>query len=82
MRVEDFMTRRVVTSTPDTDFTRRGQADAGTSGRLDASARIIGIFSKSDLLREEGKGEDGLPWLQMMVRPDGEPAEPPRLDAF
>jgi hypothetical protein len=44
----------------------------------DASARIIGIFSESDLLREEGKGEDGSPWLQMIVGPDGEPAEPPR----
>jgi hypothetical protein len=37
----------------------------------DASARIIGIFSESALLREEGKGEDGSPWLQMIVGPAG-----------
>jgi hypothetical protein len=27
-------------------------------------------FSESDLLREEGRGEDGLPWLQMIVGPE------------
>jgi CBS domain-containing protein len=42
---------------------------------------MIGVFSESDLLREEGEGEDRSPWLRMMVGPDGEPAEPMRLDA-
>ena len=85
MRVEDFMTRRVVTITPDTTLLAAAKLmlehRVGGLPVLDASARIIGIFSESDLLREEGKGDDGSPWLQMMVGPNGEPAEPPPLDA-
>jgi CBS domain-containing protein len=85
VRVEDFMTRRVVTITPDTTFLAAAKLmlehRVGGLPVLDASGRIIGIFSESDLLREESKGEDGSPWLQMMVGPDGEPTEPPRLDA-
>jgi CBS domain-containing protein len=85
VRVEDFMTRRVVTITPDTTLLAAAKLmlehRVGGLPVLDASGRIIGIFSESDLLREEGKGEDGSPWLQMMVGPDGEPAAPPRLDA-
>ena len=90
MRVEDFMTRRVVTITPDTTLLAAAKLmlehRVGGLPVLDASARIIGIFSESDLLREEGEGEgegegeDGSPWLRMMVGPDGKPAEPPRLD--
>ena len=38
---------------------------------VDTSAHIIGIFSESDLLRDDGKGDDSSPWLQMMVGPDG-----------
>jgi CBS domain-containing protein len=83
VRVEDFMTRRVVTITPDATLLAAAKLmlehRVGGLPVLDASARIIGIFSESDLLREESKG--GSPWLQMMVGPDGEPAEPPRLDA-
>lgn len=83
MRVEDFMTRRVVTITPDTTLLAAAKLmlehRVGGLPVLDASARIIGVFSESDLLREEG--EDGSPWLRIMVGPDGEPAEPPRLDA-
>jgi CBS domain-containing protein len=82
VRVEDFMTRRVVTITPDTTLLTAAKLmlehRVGGLPVLDASARIIGIFSESDLLREEG--EDGSPWLQMMVGPDGEPAALPRLD--
>jgi CBS domain-containing protein len=82
VRVEDFMTRRVVTITPDTTLLAAAKLmlehRVGGLPVLDASARIIGIFSESDLLREEG--EDGSPWLQMMVGPDGEPAALPRLD--
>ena len=72
MRVEDFMTRRVVTITPDTTLLRRGQADAGTSCRRPAGAgpwsvRIIGIFSESDLPARGGEGRGRLAGLQMMV---------------
>src|SRR5277367_1107822 len=85
VRVEDFMTRRVVTITPDTTLLAAAKLmlehRVGGLPVLDAPARIIGIFSESDLLREESKGKDGSPWLRMMVGPDGEPAEPPRLDA-
>ena len=83
MRVEDFMTRRVVTITADTTLLAAAKLmlehRVGGLPVLDASGRMIGVFSESDLLREEG--EDGSPWLQMMVGPDGKPAEPPRLDA-
>ena len=83
MRVEDFMTRRVVTITPDTTLLAAAKLmlehRVGGLPVLDASGRMIGVFSESDLLREEG--EDGSPWLQMMVGPAGKPAEPPRLDA-
>ena len=83
MRVEDFMTRRVVTITPDTTLLAAAKLmlehRVGGLPVLDASGRMIGVFSESDLLCEEG--EDGSPWLQMMVGPDGKPAEPPRLDA-
>jgi CBS domain-containing protein len=85
VRVQDFMTRRVITITPDTTLLAAAKLmlEHGVGGLpvLDASGRIIGIFSESDLLREEGKGEDTSPWLQMMVGPGGEPAEPLRLDA-
>jgi len=81
--VEDFMTRRVVTITPDTTLLAAAKLmlehRVGGLPVLDASARMIGIFSESDLLREEG--EDGSPWLRIMVGPDGARAEPPRLDA-
>jgi CBS domain-containing protein len=82
MRVEDFMTRRVVTITPDTTLLAAARLmlehRVGGLPVVDASGRMIGIFSESDLLREEGV--DGSPWLQMMAGPDGEPAEPMRLD--
>jgi CBS-domain-containing membrane protein len=68
VRVEDFMTRRVVAITPDTTLLAAAKLmlehRVGGLPVLDPSARIIGIFSESDLLREEGKGEDGSPWLQ------------------
>jgi CBS domain-containing protein len=83
VRVEDFMTRRVVTITPDTTLLAAARLmlehRVGGLPVVDASGRMIGIFSESDLLREEG--EDGSPWLQMMAGPDGEPAEPIQLDA-
>jgi CBS domain-containing protein len=78
LRVEDFMTRRVVTITPETTLLAAARLSLPV---VDASGRMIGVFSESDLLREEGTGEDRSPWLQMMVGPDGEPAEPIRLDA-
>jgi CBS domain-containing protein len=85
VRVESFMTRRVVTITPETTLLAAARLmlehRVGGLPVLDASARIVGIFSESDLLREEGKGEDGSPWLQLMVGADGAPAGPSRLDA-
>src|SRR5580698_412786 len=84
VRVEDFMTRRVVTIMPDTTLLAAARLmlehRVGGLPVVDASGRMIGVFSESDLLREAGKGEDQSPWLQMMVGPDGEPAEPIRLD--
>jgi CBS domain-containing protein len=77
------MTRRVVTITPDTTLLAAAKLmlehRVGGLPVLDASGRMIGVFSESDLLREEG--EDGSPWLRMIVGPDGEPVEPTRLDA-
>ena len=85
LRVEDFMTRGVVTITPDTTFlaAARLMLERGVGGLpvVDASGCMIGVFSESDLLRAESKGENTSPWLQMMVGPDGEPAEPIKLDA-
>src|SRR5271154_3118344 len=82
VRVEDFMTRRVVTITPDTTLLAAARLmlehRVGGLPVVDASGRMIGVFSESDLLREEG--EDGSPWLQMMVGPDGQPAERIQLD--
>jgi Tat protein secretion system quality control protein TatD with DNase activity len=61
--VEDFMTRRVVTIAPDTTLLAAAKVmlehRVGGLPVLDASGRIIGVFSESDLLREEG--EDGSP---------------------
>jgi CBS domain-containing protein len=85
VRVEDFMTRRVVTITPDTTLLAAARLmlehRVGGLPVVDASGQMIGVFSESDLLREAGKGEDQSPWLHMMVGSDGEPAEPIRLDA-
>jgi CBS domain-containing protein len=86
VRVEDFMTRRVITITPDTTFLAAAKLmlehRVGGLPVVDASGRIIGVFSESDLLREESKDDDGSPWLKMMVGPDGSPAALPRLDAL
>jgi CBS domain-containing protein len=83
VRVEDFMTRQVVTITPDTTFLAAARLmlehRVGGLPVVDASGRMIGVFSESDLLREEA--EDGSPWLQMMVGRDGEPAKPMQLNA-
>jgi CBS domain-containing protein len=84
VRVEDFMTRQVVTITPDATFLAAAQLmlehRVGGLPVVDASGRMIGVFSESDLLREEAKGDDCSPWLQMMIAPDGRSAEPLRLD--
>src|ERR1700733_2376439 len=85
VRVEDFMRPRVVTIPPDTTLLAAARLmlehRVGGLPVVDASGRMIGVFSESDLLREEGKGGAGPPWRQMMVGPDGEPAEPIKLDA-
>ena len=85
MRVEDFMTRRVATVTPETSILAAAKLmlENHISGLpvVDASARVVGIVSESDLLRDDGKGVDGSPWLQMMVGPDGLAGEPAQLGA-
>ena len=85
LRVEDYMTRRVVTVTPDTPILAAAKLmlENHISGLpvVDASAHVVGIISESDLLRDDGKGVDGSPWLQMMVRPDALSGEPAQLGA-
>jgi CBS domain-containing protein len=62
VRVEDFMTRGVVTITPDTALlvAAKLMLDHRVGGLpvLNASGSIIGIFSESDLLRRAGNAED------------------------
>ena len=59
VRVEDFMTRRVVTITPDTTLLAAARLmlehRVGGLPVVDASGRMIGVFSESDLLREEAR---------------------------
>jgi CBS domain-containing protein len=84
VRVEDYMTRRVVTITPDTTLLAAARLmlehRVGGLPVLNDSGRIIGIFSESDLLRQESNAEQGSPWLEMMVGPDGGAAAVRRLD--
>jgi CBS domain-containing protein len=76
VQVKDFMTRRVVTITPDTTLLAAAKLmlehRVGGLPVLDAADRVIGVFSESDLLREEG--EEGSPWLDIMVGQDEKPA--------
>lgn len=85
MRVEDFMTRRVVTIAPDAPIltAARLMLENHVSGLpvVDASATVVGVVSERDLLRDDGKGVDGSPWLQMMVEPEALPGEPGKLSA-
>jgi CBS domain-containing protein len=85
LRIEDFMTRRVVTVTPDTSILAAAKLmlENHISGLpvVDTSAHVVGIISESDLLRDDGKGVDGSPWLQMMVGPDALSGEPAQLSA-
>ncbi len=82
MQVKDFMTRRVVTITPDTTLLAAAKLmlehRVGGLPVLDAADRVIGVFSESDLLREEG--EEGSPWLDIMVGQDEKPAASLQLD--
>jgi CBS domain-containing protein len=82
VRVEDFMTRRVITITPDTTLLAAAKLmlehRVGGLPVLDAAGHLIGVFSESDLLREEG--EKGSPWLDIMVAEDEKPAASLRLD--
>lgn len=82
MRVENFMTRQVVTITPDTTLLAAAKLmlehKVGGLPVVDTSGRMIGVFSESDLLRE--KGEDGSPWLQMIVGPEQGATDPARLN--
>ena len=75
VRVEDFMTRSVITITPDTTLLAAAKLmlehRVGGFPVVDAAGRIIGVFSESDLLREQG--EKGSPWLDIMIGNDGRP---------
>ena len=85
MRVEDFMTRRVVTVTPDTPIlaAARLMLDNHVSGLpvVDPSGRVVGVITETDLLREDGKSAQGSPWLQMVAGTDGLTGDPERLGA-
>ena len=46
---------------------------------VDAADQVVGIVSEQDLLRDDGKGIDGSPWLQLMIEPKGLTEQPGRL---
>ena len=83
MRIEHFMTRRVVAVSPDTSIlaAARLMLEHHISGLpvVDACGHVVGIVSESDLLRDDGKGMAGSPWLQLMVGPDARTGEPAQL---
>jgi CBS domain-containing protein len=85
LRVEDFMTRRVVTVTPDTPIlaAARLMLDNHISGLpvVDAAARVVGVITETDLLRQDGKSADGSPWLQMVAGAEGPTRDPAQLGA-
>jgi len=85
LRVEDFMTGRVVTVTPDTPILTAAKLmlEHRISGLpvLDGFGRVIGVISETDLLREDGKNADGSPWLQMVAGAEGPTSDPAKLGA-
>jgi CBS domain-containing protein len=85
LRVQDFMTRRVVTVTADTPILAAAKLmlDNHISGLpvIDGSARVVGVITETDLLREDGKSADGSPWLQMVAGAQGPTQDPALLGA-
>jgi CBS domain-containing protein len=85
VRIEDYMTRRVVTVTLDTSILTAAKLmlENHISGLpvVDASAHVVGIISETDLLREDGKSADGSPWLQMVAGAAGPTSDPAQLGA-
>lgn len=83
MKVENFMTRQVVTVTPNTSIFVAAQLmlQHKISGLpvVDAGGHVVGIVSEHDLLRDDGKGIKGSPWLQLMIEPEGLAEQPARL---
>ena len=83
MRVVDFITRQVITVTADTSILAAAQLmlDHKISGLpvVDAAGHLIGIISEHDLLRDDGKGIDGSPWLQLITERPGLAEETARL---
>lgn len=83
MRVADFMTRRVITVAPDTSILAAAKLmlEHKISGLpvVDPTGQLVGIVSEHDLLRDDGKGGAGSPWLQLMIEPGGLANEPTRL---
>jgi CBS domain-containing protein len=86
MQVADFMTRRVLTVTPDTPIlaAARLMLEHKISGLpvVDAPGHVVGIVSEQDLLRRHGEDRlaDGLRWLAMMIEPEGLAGQRTRFD--
>jgi len=87
MRVVDFMTRNVVTVTPDTPVlvAARQMLERKISGLavVDGAGGVIGIVTEHDLLRDGGpKGEAKRPhWLQLIIERTGLNHEAARFHA-
>lgn len=83
MKVGHFMSRRVVSVTPDTPIRIAAQLmlEHKISGLpvVDAAGGVVGIISERDLLRDDGKGTDGSPWLKLMIAPEGLAERPAQL---
>jgi len=73
MIVENFMTRRVATVTPDAPILEAARLMLvhRVSGLpvIDATGRVVGIVSEHDLLRHRDGGDEKQPahWLQLMI---------------
>ncbi len=73
MRVEDFMTRRVITVAPDASIVEAAKLmlEHKISGLpvIDAAHHVVGIVSEHDLLgrRQGDERKQGSHWLQLMI---------------
>lgn len=87
MMVADFMTRKVVTVTPDTPalMAARLMLEGQISGLpvVDGAGRVVGIVTEHDLLRhDEPDGKTKRPhWLQLIIQRTGLGEEAARFHA-
>lgn len=83
MIVADFMSRRVITVTPQTSVLDAAKLMLGhkVSGLpvVDAQGQVVGIVSEHDLLRRREGDKERPQWLQLMIEKAGLGSE---LDAF